>query len=289
LACVFRISFLGGLVLPIAVCGQGSLSLLGQFNPGLGQLVSAGFDPSSDRVWIYSGFGSTLNSYSRTGTFQSSLNRPGEGANDVDIDFTALGFTLGSTSVPVGSLLFINGESGTADIYAMNPASGSVIASLATAFGASHVVGGAYHHDRGTFFLVADRNDVNPSTIAEIDPVTGSVLNSFGTGGGGYTINFGDLDISQATGNLFLVSSDESSIRELTPSGVFVRDLPLPGGVGSLSGIAIDDTRGEAFLTGTGGLVWQVGGFAVIPEPGTVSLLVVGALAVLVRRRTWKA
>jgi hypothetical protein len=70
---------------------------------------------------------------------------------------------------------------------------------------------------------------------------------------------------------------------------VFVRDLPLPGGVGSLSGIAIDDTRGEAFLTGTGGLVWQVGGFAVIPEPGTVSLLVVGALAVLVRRRTWKA
>jgi hypothetical protein len=281
----------------IVVCiwpslAYGQLSLLSQFNPGTGVLVSSGFDRTNDRVWIYASSGSLLQSYSRLGVAGPTVTRPGESANDFDISFATSSFTLGATPVPAGSLLAINGESGVADIYAVDPGTGAILASLTTAFGVSHVVGGAYHPGRGTFFLVQDRQPggAQANLIAEVSPITGSVLNTFGTGDVNYTINFGDLEVHTGTGNLYLVTSDEGAIRELTPTGGFVQDLTLPGGVTLLSGIGFDEGRGEAWVTSTNGTVYQLGGFASVPEPSAILIACAGIAigVVTVRGRVTK-
>ena len=262
------------LLLPSSFTAKAELVSLGQFDPSeVGGIVGAGYDSTTNSVWVYGSFEGDINEYSPTGTFLSSISSPGEGANDVDLDFASESFLLGRDSVAAGSMLFFNGESGTADIFALDASSGSIISSLATSFGTNHVVGGAYHPGRNSFFLVADRNDASPSTIAEIDPITGLVINTFGTGSPDYTINFGDIAVNSLTSNLLLVSSDETHIRELSPTGSFLQDLLLPAGVNSLSGIGLDDISGEAFLTGTGGTVWHVGGITTIPEPKTAKLL----------------
>jgi len=251
---------------PVGSAQEGPMPfVINQFDPDIGTLVSVGFDSATDRVWLYNSVGDFLMSYSATGTFLSSIDRPGEAGNDDDIDFASGAFTLGATLVPEDSLLFVDGESGTADIYAVDPATGIVIASLTTDFGVDHVVGGAYHRTRDTFFLVEDWFNLGaPSTVAEINPATGVVINSFRTDAFlDYDVNFGDLDIDASTGNLLVVSSAESTILELTPTGSFVRVLPLPGGVTSLSGIAVvDDKIGEVYVSGTGGDIWHLGGMA---------------------------
>jgi Ca2+-binding RTX toxin-like protein len=234
---------------------QADLVGLGFFNPGLGPLVGTAFDPATDSVWVYGDFDADLRRYSRTGTFLSSIPRPGEAANDADLTVAPVAFTLGTTPVPAGTLVFINGETGTAEIYAVDKDTGAVLATLSTAFGVNHVIGGSYHPGRGTFFLATDGLDAMPNTIAEIDPVTGAVLNTFGTGSADYTIDFGDLEVDPTTGHLMLVSSSELRLRILTPTGAFVEDLALPPDVFLFSGFALDVARGEAWAsTGTGGV-----------------------------------
>jgi hypothetical protein len=254
--------FFAFVVLLTAAAGRAraqQLVLLDQFDPPtLGTLVSAGFDATSDRVWVYESFGTELLSFDRAGAFLAAIPRPGEAANDVDIDVAPEALTLNGVPVPAGTVLFVDGETGPAEVYALDPADGTVLASLTTAFGNDHVVGGAWHPTRDTLFLVADYLDATPSTVAEIDPATGAVLNTFGTGAG-FTVNYGDLAASGLTGNLLLVSSDHGVIRELMPTGEFVADIALPAGVSSPSGIGLDEGRIEAFLSGTGGAVYHVG------------------------------
>jgi len=241
--------------------------LLDQFDPGLGTLVASAFDYSTDRVWVYNGFGTLLNSYTRAGAVLASVPRPGEAADDFDIDVLFEGITLNGVQVPAGSLLVINGETDPAEVYAVDPATGTVLASLTTAFGNDHVVGGAWHVQRDTIFLVADQNDsVTPNRIAEVNPGNGAVVNSFGPGAG-FVVNYGDLAISAVTGNLYLVSSLQGFIRVLAPTdGAVLVDIPLPAGVSSVSGLGIDDGREEAWLSSTNGTVYRIG-----PGAGTTT------------------
>jgi hypothetical protein len=279
------------------------LSVLSQFSPGDGQLVSAGFDSDGNRIWIYANSAGTLRSYTPGGTFVSSITRfgLGEAADDVDIDFSRNSFLFGpaSTSLPGGTLLFINGEDGFADIYAVNPTTGALIATLTTSFGASHVVGGAIHPTRDTFFLVQDRvpsDTTQRNRIAEINPITGAVLNTFLTtdASSTFTVNFGDLDIHPTTGNLLVVSSDETQILELTPAGAFVRLIDLPAGVSLLSGLGIDELTGDLWVSGTGGSIGAVPGGTVwrlgfppaqVSEPASYALLLAGLGLLFLRRR----
>lgn len=279
-----RTHYLAALVVAslAAVPVRADLIVLGDFSPGVGTLVSAGYSAASDSVWVYGDFNADLRNYSRSGTFLASRARPGESANDADVAFASTALTLGTTAVPAGTLLFVNGESGPADVYALDPATGTVLGSLTTAFGVSHVIGGAFHAGRGTLFLAADKLDTaTPNTIAEIDPLTGAVLNTFGTGSADFTINFADLEVDQTTGHLFLVSSDETRMRELTPTGTVVRDWLLPAGVNSLSGLGIDEARGEFWVSSTAGTVWRLGQTTAVPEPASVVLLGLGAAGLL--------
>jgi hypothetical protein len=238
--------------------------LLFEFNPGLGQLAGSAFDHTSDLVWTYNSSGTVLSSYTRAGAFVAAIPRPGEGSNDFDLDVSFEAFSLNGVSLPAGTLLVINGEVGPAEVYAVDKTNGTVLATLATAFGASHVVGGAWHNQRGTLFLVADQNDVNPNTIAEINPATGAVVSGPFSPGADFTVNFGDLSISAATGNLVLISNAETFVRVLTPTGALVEDIPLPTGPAGMpsavsSGIGIDEQREEVWISGTDGVLYRLG------------------------------
>jgi hypothetical protein len=239
-----------------------ALSILGQFDPAnAGSLCGLAYDPFSQAVWIYGCSGTSIQEYSRSGSYLNAVVRPGEPADDVDVEAAPEILQLGVTLIPAVALLFVNGESGFAEIYAVDNVTGLVLATLQTSFGASHVVGGAYHPGRNTIFLLQDRVPVaaERNRIAEIDPTTGSVLGSFQITGV-FDINFGDIEVCASTGNLLVVSSIQTSLAEYTPGGALVQLHALPVGVASLSGIGHDDETGEAWVGGTRGSVWQLGG-----------------------------
>jgi len=236
------------------------LSILSSFDPSMeNQVCSIGYDEIRESVWVHGCGALDVSRYSRAGDFLDSVPRPGEGTNDVDLDFAPEGLVLAGTFVPEGTLLFINGEIDEAEIYAVDPVAGTVIETLETSFGVSHVVGGAYHATRDTFFLVQDKvppGTADDSIVAEIDPSDGSVLDTFKVDDilMEFTVDFGDLEVNNVTGNLLIVSSDETTIAEFTPTGEFVRELVYPPEVTALngrglSGIALDDTRREAWVT----------------------------------------
>ncbi|MGH7724628.1 MAG: FlgD immunoglobulin-like domain containing protein [Candidatus Eiseniibacteriota bacterium] len=255
------------LVVFVLTCGTAplagaALSVVSQFNPtDAAGLCGVAADPSNQSVRLYPCSGTHVRQYSSAGTFLAAATRPGEAADDVDLEIARVALVLGVTPVPAGTLLVINGESGPADIYALDPTSGAVLATLPTLFGASHVVGGAWHPGRNTFFLVQDRNGSAPNgnRVAEIDPTNGAILNSFSTIGI-FDVNYGDLDVCNTSGNLLLVSSVETRMVELTPAGTLVQYHPLPAGVSDLSGLGHDDVMAEAWVASPGGNVWRLGG-----------------------------
>jgi len=257
--------YLGILVLASAANGGETnapgLILIDDMLPGRGALAGCGFDPATERIWVYAANSDDLRSYTKDGRLVGSVPRPGEKADDVDIEIAPEPLALGSTAVPSGTVLFINGETGPAEIYAVNASNGVVIATLRTEFGVSHVVGGAYHPGRDTFFLVQDCAPAagERNRIAEIDPANGKVLNSFSIEPF-FSVGAGDVEVDASSGHLFVVSSVESRIAEFTPTGELVKHLKLPGGVSKLSGIGMDEARGEVWVSGKGGTVWHVGG-----------------------------
>lgn len=213
------------------------------------------FDHTENKVWVYPCNGTTLLGFLPDGTPSTPLARGGEVANDVDVDVAPSAFMLGEIAVSQGDVLFINGETETTEIYVINKTSGASD-SFAVKFGNSHVVGGAYHAARNTFFLVQDKvpGGENGNRIAEIDVATGEVILSFQTTPN-FVVNYGDLDVCQTTGNLLVVSSDENAVAEFGPTGTFLRKHPLPAGVTGSAGIDINDATGEAWISGTNGAV----------------------------------
>src|SRR5690606_32445239 len=148
----------------------------------------------------------TILSLSQDGEELGSVPRPGESANDVDVTFTREQIDLGGTTLPAGTLLFINGESGPAEIYTVNKEDGNGGVTLSTGFANSHVVGGVCHPGRSTFFLVQDNvaGTATGNRIAEVDPVAGYTMQTFSVSDS-LSVSNGDVDVSSVTGNLFVV------------------------------------------------------------------------------------
>lgn len=174
----------------------GTLTIISQFELGSSK-VGLAFDPYRDELLAYTG-GSVVERYDLTGALLGSFDNPGENANDYDLDLLADGIVMAGVEVPAGSTLVFNGETGVVEIYAVDSITGTVIATLITAFGLSHVVGGAWHPQRGTFFVLQDQlGSPQNNTIAEIDADTGAVLNSFRVDTAatdGFSVNFGDME-----------------------------------------------------------------------------------------------
>lgn len=176
-----------------------------------------------------------------------------------------------------------------ADVQAMDRATGAILSPLNTSFGASHVVDGAYHSGRQTLSLVqdgvpaaADRN-----RIAEINPRTGAVLNTFQIGAT-FDVNFGDLEVCNATGNLLVVGSDETRIGEYAPTGALIAYHALPPTVTSPSAIAINEQTGHLWVgsnASSGQIQRLTGGpCAATPVPalsGSAPFLLLGRLVTI--------
>lgn len=287
------------LLLPASQPAIAQLAITAQFDPsGSSSNCGLAVDSSSHEVWVHGCSGADIQRYSTAGTFLSSVPRGGESANDVDVEITTKPISLASTTLPSNALLFINGETGPAEIYALDKGTGTVISTLNTSFGVSHVVGGAYHRIRQSFFLIQDLVPAvaDENRVAEIDLSTGSILNTFQITST-FSVNFGDLEVCNSTGNLIVVSSDENRIAEYTPTGALVQYHPLPVGVSSLSGIGVDESTGELWVasSASGGDVWRLSGGPCAPTPvPTLSgsarsmlalLLVVGGAGSIWRRR----
>jgi hypothetical protein len=75
-------------------------------------------------------------------------------------------------------VLFVNGETGPAEVYALDPATGGTLATLNAAFGSNHVVGGACHRTQRSLFLLQDQlpGDTDDNRVAEVHGVFTSVL-----------------------------------------------------------------------------------------------------------------
>ena len=203
--------------------------------------MAAAFDPTTDRVWTYAAFGTTINSYTRAGVFVSSIPRPGEAADDFDLDVPLVGFTLNGVPLPAGTLLAIDGETGGAEVYALDKTNGAVLATLSTSFGGGHVVGGAWHSQRSTLFLVADKNAAatdgdgngqpDGNHIAEIDPATGAVRNDFTPGADFSRQLRRSVDRRERGAVSRSASAEILRPRACTDLRCPWRSSPLPGGV----------------------------------------------------------
>lgn len=241
------------------------LTILSQFNPSnTGGTCGIAYNAPAGEIMVIGCNASTIDRYAMDGTFLSSTTMVGGSANDVDVDMSPSDLVMNGTFVAQGQLLLVNGETGAAEIYAIDEVTNTVIDTLAAAFGDSHVVGGSYHPQRGTFFLVQDNvpGGFVENRIAEIDATTGDTLQTFSVQPY-FDVNYGDLDISPVSGHLFVVSSSDAGVAEFTPDGAFVQNHALPIGVSSLSGIALDNDLQGAWVCTTTGEVFRLGNFPV--------------------------
>lgn len=255
------------------------LAIRHSLNPGLGSLVGLSINEYQQDLYLYPAFAAAVQLIDRLGVSQGSLPMQGEPANDVDLDITAQAFVLKDSQIPQGSLLIFNGETNATEIYAVNPATGALLARLDTAFGASHVVGGAYNPVSRTLWLLQDNVPAAGvgNVVAQIDPITGQVLSSFNllTAQHSYGVSFGDLHINPNNGNILLVSSIQSAMAEFDRTGKLVRLLSLPAGVSSISGLAVSADGARLWLASTNGEVHELG-FA---NQGVVPTLTVALLS----------
>lgn len=237
------------------------LVIQSSFNPAsVGLICGIGFDPGQGHVWVYGCFDDSLRCYSTSGNYLRAIERPGNTADDVDIFFSSGPLMLGSTNFPTESLFFINGETGNAEIYGLDKVTGTILATLNTSFGNSHVVGGGFSPVNNQIYLV---QDLVPSTafenlIVEMSSTTGNVSSSFQTTNL-FPINYGDLEVTEC-GQVWVVSSIQSSIAEFSPTGTLQSSYPLPFGVSDLSGIAIDCANSGVWVVSSTGTVFNLSG-----------------------------
>lgn len=239
--------------------GRGT-QLLSSFAPDLGTLVSIARDPGSGNLYVHDDFSDSIYVYDPSGQRAgNSVTRPGWSSNDIDLDVLTVGATIGGTQVPSGTLLVNNGEAAPMTLFAVDPVEDVVLDSVVIQV-AGNPVGGAYHPIRGTFFSVSWNNDL----IYEVDSSTGEVVAEFPVtppGSPVWDVYYGDVDVHPVTGDLYVVSNYESSIRVLSPTGVWIRDVDLtPSGATLPSGIALDPDGPVAWLSSTNGTVYQVDG-----------------------------
>ena len=120
--------------------------------------------------------------------------------------------------VPTGTLLVTNGTAKT--LYGIDRDTGTILASAPLPVPFASVLGGSYHTAQNTMFLV------DSSTVFEINPNTTALIRSFSGSTGRLGCLFAQLwrfGRRSVTGNLLLASGSYSAIREMTPTGQFVR------------------------------------------------------------------
>ncbi|MEM1275813.1 MAG: tandem-95 repeat protein, partial [Pseudomonadota bacterium] len=238
-----------------------AVTLANQFNPSqTGSLHGLTTSPDGAEIAAIAQGSSTIEFYTPQGVFLRSIPMPGDNGNDGDLDYFLEPAVLGATQIPEGALLVMSGDSGTADLFAVDPVTGQVLASLATDFGNSFTVGAAYNPVTNTYFLLTCNCDSDGNVIAEIDPVTGQTLSRIDLDPLGFQTFFGDIDVDPVTGDLFVVSDQAPGrVFRLGTDGTGLENYQLPGTVTNLSGISVvAGDPAEFVVASTGGLISRV-------------------------------
>lgn len=239
-------------------------TLIDSFNPFSSRLVAIAVQPQTGNVFVYSEFNADIQVLTSTGDLIATLPRPGASSNDFDLDFALGPMMINSTAVPAGALLVFNGDDSPERLYALDPASGSVLAEIP--LDSPSLVGGAH---------IANTNDVvtvqftSDDTIIRHDANTGITSGNFLPGPQPFDIFFGDVDAAQATNNLFLASSSQQTLRELTETGLCVRDVDVSVlGISNMTGLAVDDDSGFVWLSTLSGDIHVVDTAPdILPDP----------------------
>lgn len=243
--------------------GRGAV-LLRSIDPvALGSLVAIAFDDRSGNLLVYDDFTTVIHEVTQAGAIVApEIPHPGIASNDIDLDFLPVTTSIGGTVVSANTLLVFDGETLVGELFAIDKDDGTVRSSVSTQVG-DQTVGGAFHPGRGTFYGV----NWKTNRVVEMDPVTGDSIATFPVapaGAPGFTMFFGDMEVDPASGNLLIVSSSQPTIRILSPTGVFIRDVSLtPLGISGMSGIAWDVQTATAWITTQNGPIHQVGGIPV--------------------------
>lgn len=256
-----------------------------QFNIGV-SIDSIGYDSVTGNLYIHRESTSDIQAISQSGVPQFTISAPGTTSNDFDLDFTESTVSIGGTSVAANSLLVFNGDDSPETLRALDKNTGAILAVVSLPSGS--LVGGAHHAARGSVFTV---DYLGGDLVREINADTGNQLGSFSPQvPPSFDVNYGDVDVYSPTGNLFIVSSTQNTVREITADGTFVRDIDLDGlGVFGMSGIAIDAINDIAWISSTSGTVYEVSGlFTPVPVPGAVWLFLSGGMLLAAKRRPRK-
>lgn len=221
---------------------------------GLGSLVAVGVDPSSGNLFVYHEFGAIITEFDADGNQLNSYAGPGAGSNDFDIDFALGPMTIGATSVPTGTLLAFNGDDNPERLYAIDALTGVTLADIA--LDSISLVGGAHLPNTNSVVTIQFTGD---DTIIEHSAADGIGVGSFLPGPQPFDVFYGDVDAAAVNGNLFIVSSSQQILRELTATGLCVRDVDVSDlGITQMSGIAVDDSTGYVWVSSRDGSVYLV-------------------------------
>ncbi|MGK7932282.1 MAG: hypothetical protein AB4041_12725 [Microcystaceae cyanobacterium] len=259
------------------------LALVERFDLGI-NFCGVAFDDVADTIFTFTCFSNGIDERTKNGSLIDTISSPGAISNNFDLDFLTEPTNIDGTLVPANTLLAINGDNTPDIVYALDKNNGSILSSIPS--GSQISVGGAYSPERDSFFLV---EPVPREIIGERNLTDGTTIESFSyepVGSPSFTVSFGDLDVLEASGNLFVISG--RFIRELTPTGDFVRDYSISEfGILNASGIAFDDASGEAYIVEVTGQLTIISGFEAttpesIPESSNVlGLFLVGGVSIV--------
>ncbi len=244
----------------IAMRGD-SLQVIRQFFPGIGPLAALAYDEYRQYVYTTGFFSSSVIVNNRLGSQITSFQSLGEPTGSVDMEITPEAMQLAGNPIPQGSLLFINGETGPAEIYAINPDTGVLLGQLNTAVGDNDVIGGAYNPQTQTLFLLQQtQSGTGDPIISEVDPLSGAILTQIVAPFTAldFDVADGDLDVNNITGSLYVLGSDEASLMELNQDGSLVRLLNIPSNIVQPSGLAINQNGDRIWISADNGDAYEL-------------------------------
>ncbi|WP_420382221.1 Ig-like domain-containing protein [Novosphingobium sp.] len=249
-------------------------------DPGLGNLGEVAVDPTSGATWVVSGSNpSAITKINpATGATLQTIALPSATFGNTQIGYAGLqiapaAFTLGTTSVAKGSLLYFNGYNyNGASVFALNPATGAVIASLSLGSFGGYFTSGLYDPTSGHFFLAS----TSDGKIHEVNAQTGAEVSSFAAPMG---VSYSGLAIDPVTGNLWF-GSNATTIYQIDRTGTVLKqvDLSTQGFSGTISGLAFN-AAGKLLVTNISGtvLVADLGYDPAVKSPTLTSVTALAA------------
>jgi len=167
------VSTAGGTSAPVAL-NTVRLSVEGTY------LGDVAIDPTSGAIWVsdYTNPGHLLRINAQDGTVAQTITLGGDYGTSYLYNYAGLqvvgaAMTLGSTSVPAGSLLVFNGYANPDRVIAVNPGTGAIIASLALA-GNYDLTGAVFNPGNGHIYLTEHNGAGN--RIVELSATSGAQL-----------------------------------------------------------------------------------------------------------------